>query len=43
MARLCGASKYLECSSLTGEGGGYESRIFGRSLDQVGGGCCTIQ
>ena len=49
MAKLCGASKYLECSSLTGEGvdGVFEAAtravLLAVDSDQGGGGCCTIQ
>jgi len=49
MAKLCGASKYLECSSLTGEGvddvfeAATRAVLLAVDSDQGGGGCCTIQ
>jgi len=47
MARLCGARKYLECSSLTGEGVDDVFEAATRAAltleeGQAGGGCCVI-
>lgn len=48
MAQTCGARKYLECSSLTGEGvddvfeAATRAALLTNSGKQGGGGCCVI-